>query len=414
MSSAGRLLQDVTLIDGTGSAPKSGQSLVVEGERISWVGPTAQAPSFSPERVVQAGGRTLLPGLINAHVHLCNDGAPDLFAQVRDDTIPLATLRAAANARLTLESGVTSVRDCGSTDGLAIEIGRAIADGVIPGPRVQAAGRVITMTGGHGHFMGREADGPDALRRATRTEIKGGADFIKVMATGGVLTPGVSPTQTALQVDELRAVVEAAHNAGRRVTTHAIGGDGIMNALRAGVDSIEHGFYLDEEALGIAVAQGTFLVPTLVALASIINSGAPQGVPGWVIAKAERELDRSRTMFRAAVDSGMRIAAGTDAGTPFNRHDDMARELALMVGLGLSPLKAIHAATAGSAANMDLLHDTGTVQVGKCADLLLVDGDPSQDIAALTRVALVMKAGTIYRDETRSDPELRRELVRSV
>lgn len=400
MSSEGQLIRDVQLIDGTGAAPVPGQSVVIEGTKISWIGPTGSAPTFAAERVIEGGGRTLLPGLINAHVHLTNDGAPDLFAQVRDDSIPLATLRAARNARLTLESGVTTVRDCGAANSVVIELGRAIADGLIQGPRVRAAGRVITMTGGHGHFIGREADGEDAVRRATRAEIKEGADFIKVMATGGVLTPGVDPANTALQLDELRVVADEAHNSGRRVTTHAIGNLGIKNALRAGIDSIEHGFYLDDEALDLAVAQGAFLVPTLVAVASILEHGVEHGVPAWVVNKAAEHAEASRAGFKAAVDSGMKIAAGTDAGTPFNRHYDMAREMGLMVQLGLSPMQAITAATRNSAENLDLLHSVGTIEVGKLADLLLVDGDASIDIKAMSRVVLVIKDGTVHRDET--------------
>ncbi len=403
MTSTGRLIRDVQLIDGTGAAPVPGQSVVIEGSKLSWIGPTESAPAFTPERVIDGRGRTLLPGLINAHVHLCNDGAPDLFAQVMADSIPLATLRAARNARLTLESGVTTVRDCGAADNIVIELGRAIADGFIEGPRVRAAGRVITMTGGHGHFMGREADGPDAIRQATRAEIKEGADFIKVMATGGVLTPGVDPANTALQLDELRVVADAAHNSGRRVTTHAIGNAGIKNALHAGIDSIEHGFYLDDEALELAVSQGTFLVPTLVAIACILDHGVDAGVPAWVVAKAAEHAEANRASFKAAVDSGMKIAAGTDAGTPFNRHYDMAREMAMMVRFGLTPMQAITAATRNSAENLDVLHSVGTIEVGKLADLLLVDGDPSVDIEAMSRVVLVTKDGTVYRDDTAAE-----------
>jgi imidazolonepropionase-like amidohydrolase len=399
----GRLIRDVLLIDGTGAAPVRGQSVVIEGSKLSWIGPTESAPTFTAERVIDGGGRTLLPGLINAHVHLCNDGAPDLFAQVMADSIPLATLRAARNARLTLESGVTTVRDCGAANNIVIELGRAIADGFIEGPRVRAAGRVITMTGGHGYFMGREADGPDAIRQATRAEIKEGADFIKVMATGGVLTPGVDPANTALQLDELRVVADEAHNSGRRVTTHAIGNAGIKNALRAGIDSIEHGFYLDEEALELAVAQGTFLVPTLVAIAAILDHRVDAGVPTWAVAKAAEQADANRASFKAAVDSGMKIAAGTDAGTPFNRHYDMAREMAMMVRFGLSPMQAITAATRNSAENLDVLHSVGTIEVGKLADLLLVDGDPSVDIESMSRVVLVTKEGRVYRDDTAAE-----------
>ena len=398
MSRPSLLLRDVVLVDGTGAAARPGRSVVVDGTRIAWVGPTAQAPSFAPERVLDCGGRTLLPGLVNAHVHLANDGAPDLAAQVRDDSVPIGTLRAARNARLTLESGVTTVRDCGAPSRIAIEIGRAIAGGLVEGPRVRAAGRVITMTGGHGYFMGNEADGPDDVRRATRQELKAGADFIKVMATGGVLTAGVDPADASFTVDELRVVADVAHSAGKRVTTHAIGNAGIKNALRAGIDSIEHGFYLDDEALDLAVGQGAFLVPTLSALAGILDNAA-HGVPAWVVEKAERQRAASIEGFTAAVRSGLRIAAGTDAGTPFNRHADMAHELELMVGAGLTPMQAIVAGTRHSAQNVDLLHDIGTVEVGKLADLLLVDGDPTRDITALRDVVVVLKEGVVHRDD---------------
>jgi imidazolonepropionase-like amidohydrolase len=393
------LLRDVRLIDGTGAPAGDGVSVLVDRGRFEWIGPTEQAPAVAPHAVVDAGGRTLLPGLINSHVHLCNDGSPDLAEQIRTDSIPMATLRAATMAELTLHSGVTSVRDCGAASGIVLELGKAIEDGLIVGPRVVAAGRVITMTGGHGHFIGREADGVDAVRRATRAEIKEGAAFIKVMATGGVLTAGVDPNNTSLQEDELAAVAREAHNSGRRVTTHAIGNAGIRNALRAGIDSIEHGMHLDDETLQLALDNGAFLVPTLVAVARIVE--ARDTVPAWIVEKAEEQREYGRASFVAAVKSGMKIAAGTDAGTPYNFHEDLPRELALMVELGLSPMQAIVAATRNAAENMDVLHAVGTVEVGKRADLILVDGDPTQDITAVAQVVLVAKDGVVVRDELR-------------
>ncbi|TQN42056.1 imidazolonepropionase-like amidohydrolase [Blastococcus colisei] len=399
MTTTSFLLRNVTVVDGTGSAPVPGQAVVVEGRRIAWIGPEGSAPSTAPENVLDGGGRTVLPGLINCHVHLTADGAPDLFAQVAGDTVSMATLRAAQSALATLQSGVTTVRDCGAADDIVVELAKAIDRGMVPGPRVQAAGRVITMTGGHGHFIGREADGPDEVRKATRAEIKAGAAVIKVMATGGVLTPGVSPTQTALLPEELAVVAQEAHNSGRRVTTHAIGRAGIHNALLAGIDSIEHGFYLDDELLELAVDQGTFLVPTMLAVDGIILNGRAAGIPSWVVDKAEAEAAQQRRSFAAAVSSGMRIAAGTDAGTPFNPHDDIAAELGLMVQHGLTPMQAIVAATGSAAENLGLAHEIGTLEVGKLADLVLVDGDPVEDITATGRVLLVVKDGVVHRDE---------------
>ena len=392
----------VTVIDGTGAAPRPGHWVLVEDGRITASGPEP-LPASHPAAAggvteIDGSGHSLLPGLINCHVHLCNDGSADTVGQVRDDTVPIATLKAVKNLGIALSSGVTTVRDCGAADGVAIDLARAVADGLITGPRILAAGRVITMTGGHGHFIGREADGPDAVRRATRTELKAGAHFIKAMATGGVLTPGVEPDHGGLAEDELLWVARTAHSAGRRTACHAIGGRGIKNALRAGIDSIEHGFHLDDEALGLAVENGAFLVPTLVAIESITANAGRPGLPDWVIRKAEAESGAHRAAFGAALAAGVNIAAGTDAGTPFNPHGDLARELGLMVDYGMTPMQAIVAATASAARNLDIHREVGTIEPGKQADLILVAGDPAADISRLGQVALVMKQGDVLHD----------------
>jgi imidazolonepropionase-like amidohydrolase len=393
------VIRNVTLLDGTGAAPVPGQALIVEGRRISWMGPEAQLPEGAAGRAIDGQGGTIMPGMINCHVHLTNDGSPDLFGQVERDSVTVSALRGYLNLQATLETGVTSVRDCGAANGIAIELARAVDDGLVPGPRIRAAGRVITMTGGHGHFIGREADGPAAVRQATRAEIKAGAHFIKAMATGGVLTPGVVPTQTALQPDELEQIAREAHNAGRRAACHAIGNEGIKNAIRAGIDSIEHGFYLDDEALELALDHGTTLVPTLIAVNQIVNNGKTGAMPDWVVEKAESESGHHRESFAAAVRSGMKIAAGTDAGTPFNPHTYLPQELALMVDYGMRPMDAIVAATRNAAENLGLAPDVGTLEVGRLADIVVVDGDPSTDITAAGRVRFVMKDGTVARDD---------------
>jgi imidazolonepropionase-like amidohydrolase len=393
------VIRNVTLVDGTGTAPVPGRALIVESRRIRWIGPEAQLPEGSSGPAIDGQGGTIMPGLINCHVHLSNDGSPDLFGQVARDSVTTAALRGYLNLQLTLESGITSVRDCGAASRIALDLARAVEDGLVPGPRIRAAGRVITMTGGHGHFIGREADGPDGVRQATRAEIKEGAHFIKAMATGGVLTPGVVPTQTALQQDELEQVARESHNAGRRAACHAIGNEGIKNAIRAGIDSIEHGFYLDDEALQLAVDHGTVLVPTLIAVNQIVNNGGTGAIPDWVVQKAESESGHHRDSFGAAVRSGMKIAAGTDAGTPFNPHTFLAQELALMVEYGLRPMDAIVAATRSAAENLGLAPEIGTLDVGRLADIIVVDGDPSTDIAAVGRVRFVMKDGAVVRND---------------
>jgi imidazolonepropionase-like amidohydrolase len=393
------VIRNVRLIDGTGADPVPGQALIAEGRRISWIGPDDRLPEGSDRIAVDGGGGTVMPGMINCHVHLANDGSPDLFGQADRDAVTIAALRGYNNLQLTLQAGITSVRDCGAASGIAIDLARAVEDGMVAGPRIRAAGRVITMTGGHGYFIGREADGPAGVRQATRAELKEGAHFIKAMATGGVLTPGVVPTQTALQPDELVEVARESHNAGKRAACHAIGNEGIKNATRAGIDSIEHGFYLDDEALQLALDHGTTLVPTLIAVNQIVNNGGTGRIPDWVVEKAESESGHHRESFAAAVKSGMRIAAGTDAGTPFNPHQYMPQELALMVEYGMPAMAALVAATSSAARNLGLDPDIGTLEEGRIADVIVVDGDPAADITAMERVRFVMKEGVVARDD---------------
>ncbi len=393
------LIRNGRVFDGVdGSLSEPGRSIHIEGDRITWIGSDADAPY--DDTVIDAEGRSILPGLIDGHVHLAHDGIGDLAAQAREDTHTIASLRAAQNARLTLHSGVTTVKDLGAVDNIVIDLNRAIEGGLVPGPRIVAAGRVITMTGGHGHFIGVEADGVDAVRSATRGQLKLGAGTIKAMATGGVLTVEVKPTQPALLRAELEAIVEEAHNAGRRVSTHAIGREGIENSIRAGVDTIEHGFYLDEELFSLAIEHGTYLVPTLSAVSGIVSGGAHgECAPEWIRQKAVAELDRSREMFRQAVEAGMRIAAGTDAGTPFNPHDQLVNEMIEMVRIGLSPARTLLSATRDGAENASMGELVGTLEPGKFADLIILDGDPIERIEALRDLVFVMKGGVIYRDD---------------
>lgn len=396
------LLRNGTVFDATDGTTREGHSVLIDGGVIAWVGPDDQAPGA--DAVTDVEGRTIMPGLINSHVHLANDGSADLAAQVRADSTATAAYRAAANALITLDSGVTTVKDCGAADNVVIDLGRAIEAGIVPGPRVVAAGRVITMTGGHCYFMGVEADGVDAIRTAVRGQLKEGAGFIKAMATGGVLTSEVKPTQTALLREELATIVEEAHHAGRRVSTHAIGREGIENAILAGVDTIEHGFHLDEELFALALERGTYLVPTLAAIGSIVSAGEGGSIPPWIVDKARAEADRSVAMFRAAVESGVNIAAGTDAGTPFNPHDGLVEELVTMVAIGLTPVRALLAATRDGAVNAGLSDLTGTLEVGKAADVIVVDGDPTHDITALRSIVLVAKDGVIHRTDLSARP----------
>jgi imidazolonepropionase-like amidohydrolase len=252
------------------------------------------------------------------------------------------------------------------------------------------------MTGGHAWFIGRQADGLDDVVKAVREQLRAGADVIKLIATGGVLTPGVSPGAPQLTFEELHAAVQEAARAGRRVAAHAHGAEGMQNAIRAGVHSIEHGTLLNDDALELFLVHKTFLVPTLSAIQSALEHGKTRGLPDHALQKCAVMAEDLKTNFRKAAKAGVRIAMGTDAGTPFNPHGRNAQELRRMVQLGLTPMQAIQAATSSAAALLELDQEIGTIEQGKLADLILVDGNPLDDIAFLedsSRVQRVVQGG---------------------
>ncbi len=342
-------LADVTLFDG--HTRRSRQGVLVEDGRVAWVGAHARAPRSARAAAALGGtGRTVTPGLIDTHVHLCFDGSADFAGEAREMTSDAAaTVKAVRNAARTLERGVTTVRDLGGRGDAVIQVGRAVADGRLLGPRILAAGRALTITGGHGHNLGiaREVDGPDAVRRAVREEIRAGATAIKLIATGGVLTPGITADFTAFTPDELAAAVDEARTWGRVVGAHAIGPTGILQAVEAGVDSIEHGSMLTAEGARAMKERGTFHVPTISAIRGMVEH--PDEVPAYAVEKATMLAGLAREAFGRSIRAGVRIACGTDAGTPFNPHGNTPLEIVRMVEWGLTPLRAMRAATSEAA-----------------------------------------------------------------
>lgn len=357
--------------------------VLIQGERILAVG-DMNVPDGTT--VLDFGVATILPGLVDCHVHLADEGLPD--GTVRDaESIALRTLRMADHARRTLEAGFTSVRDVGGRDHIEFGVRDAARKGLIRAPRMTLAGKIVSQTTAGAQMwrgMYREANGVWDAVKAVREQIAAGADVIKVMATGAVLAPGHErPGAAQLSAPELRAIVGAAHGLGVPVAAHAHGIDGIRAAVDAGVDTIEHGTHLhqDREVARAMAKRGVFLVPTLKALAYIAEPPGP-GIPDEIVAKAqERRADRDTT-FRAALEEGVPIAMGTDAATPFNRHGENAEELGLMVDLGMTPEQAIAAATSVAARAIHSA-DVGLVAVGKYADLAVWDGDPVGDVAVL-------------------------------
>lgn len=388
------VLVGASLIDGSGAEPVRGRAVVVEGDRITQVVDDARAPRGQR---IDLSGCTLLPGLINCHVHLCFGAEADPVRVMRDEPYALTALKVLRRAQETVEAGVTTVRDLGGRDYAEFAVRRAVAEGLFPGPRILGAGRPVCMTGGHGNAIGREADGPDDARKAVREQLKAGADVIKLIATGGVMTPGVEPGSPQLTLEEMRAAIEEATKAGRRTAAHAQGSTGIADAIKAGITTIEHGIFLTDEIVAAMKRKGVFLVATLAAPAAISAGGLAAGIPDYMVRKSDAVVTAHVASFRRAHEAGARIAAGADSGTPLNPHGSLLPELELMVKYGMTPLEAIRSATSVAAEALGLGGETGRVAEGHAADLLAVTGDPAERIGALGDVRLVLARGAIIK-----------------
>ncbi len=370
--------------------------VLVEGAAIARVAPLAEFEGFAGDRIDTAGG-TVMPGLVDCHVHLCYGGEANPHAAMvvlRDSQI---VMKALANAQTTLRGGVTSVRDCGCKDYLEFAVCDACNSGQQLGPTIRAAGRMICMTGGHGNRIGRVADGVDEVIKAVREQVHAGSDVIKIMATGGVMTPGVNPEDAHYSPEEMAAGISEGHRFHKSCASHAQGSECILNAVRGGIDSIEHGIFMTDECVQEMTARGTYLVPTLAAVKNIL-AHKDQGVPAYAVEKCERVVVDHIRSIRMFYQAGGRIAMGTDAGTPYNRHGVNALELQYMVDeAGISPTDSLIFATRNGADLMGLA-DRGTIAEGKAADLLVVDGNPVEDIAMAALAAnhrMVVKNGVV-------------------
>ena len=387
-------MRTVLEIDGLfdGTSAMSDAAVVIEDGEITWVGKRSRAPKTpkgEKSRTAPAPGGFAVPGLINCHSHLTLDGSANFEAETRESDAA-AALKAFRNARLTLRSGVTTVRDLGANGAMVIELARQIERGALEGPRIIAAARGITITGGHGMEVGRIADGPDAVRAATREQVAVGAAVIKLFSTGGVLGEGAGPELAAYTPDETRAAVEEAHRAGLRITTHAHGAEGMRIAADCGIDSIEHATLLDQETIRLIKAKDVALVPTFSALRRIIDNGS--ALPARVMERARLVATKHQEGIRSAHKAGVRIAAGTDAGTPFNTHERFALELVYLAEAGLSRTEALVAATR-VAADVVGRPKAGRITAGSWADMVFIDGDPLRDLSVLQKPKAVWVRG---------------------
>lgn len=395
---AGRLLADPA----TGRIDRE-QTIVVAGGRIVRVEPGyTGAPGA---RVIELKDRFVLPGLIDSHVHLTSELGPNQFMDEVTQSSAAQALTGAANARKTVEAGFTTVADLGASNDAIFALRDAISAGRVAGPRIIAAGSAISATGGHGDVHGyipeilhvlspiSICNGADDCRRAVRTQVQQGADIIKVTATGGVLSNTRAGLGQQLTDEELKAIADTAHGLGRRVTAHAHGADGVNAALRAGFDSIEHGTYLDAESIRLFKRGNAYLVPTVLAGAWVSERARD---PSSFLSPAQKEKALTAgplmlDMLRRARTGGVRVAFGTDTGV--SPHGMNAREAELWVEAGFTPLEVIRAATVSAADHLALSEETGRLKPGLAADIIAVDGDPTQNISLLRDVKFVMARG---------------------
>jgi imidazolonepropionase-like amidohydrolase len=396
------------LLDVRSGKMLSDQAIVIVGDKITSVSAASGVKASPGDSSIDLSHGTVLPGLIDAHTHLTDD-PQDVGYQSLGISVPRQALIGAKNARITLAAGFTTVRNVGADSFTDVALRDAINDGDVPGPRMLVSGPPLGITGGHcdNNLLAPEfhssadgvADGIAAVQHKVRENIKYGADLIKICATGGVLSLGDDPQASQYTPEEMRAVVADAHRLGRKVAAHAHGGQGILWAAQAGVDSVEHGSYIDDAAIAEMKKNGTYLVPTLYLADWFMENAERLHVPEPMIAKAKVVLPNARKNLAHAFASGVKVAFGTDAAV--YPHGLNAHEFAVMVKLGLTPLQSIQAATINAADLLGWPDKIGAIEPGKWADLIAVDGDPLQDVTVLERVQFVMKGGEVVKDEYR-------------
>ena len=385
------LIRNTRLIDGTGADPMPRVSLEVTNGVISWMGEeTARPRRHVHQEDINGEGLTLIPGMMDCHEHFTGDGGMDSMERLLNDTQEVFTLKAAGNARRALMSGVTSARDVGARFGINILIAQKAASGAIIGPRIIAAGEWLQFPGTWPPGLTRLTETPEELLMAIKDQIDRGAGLIKVGATGFRAN---GEQFASLGPEALDVAVRAAHEVGLKIASHCHGYEGSRQAVEAGIDSIDHGTYLDEDTVRLMAEKGTYMVPTMSTWDTRERLGGQFGLSPQQISDVLERKENSIASFRRAVQAGVKIAAGTDAGGSPARHGFIAREVELMVDAGMSPKQALESATSVAASLLDIQDQVGTIEIGKQADMVLIDGDPHSDPGALRNVWAVFQGG---------------------
>jgi imidazolonepropionase-like amidohydrolase len=395
------------LIDARSDQPLLNATIVIQDERITAVGQKLPVPAGA--QVIDLGQATVLPGLMDLHAHILYDPKLGIGPNYLNRSSARKAFDGLLTAQKMLRAGFTTLRDPGDFDAYyaLVEIRDAIARGDFVGPRLLVAAHAITATGGHADLndiapdltalaFGKVVNSPDEMRRAVREEIKYGCDWIKLMASGGVMSMKDDPRVQGFTDEEFRAAVEETHRYGKKITVHAIGAGAIKSAVRAGVDSVEHGILIDDEGIALMKEGGTYLVPTLIVLNYIVEDGAKHGVPAENIAKGRSVMAERDARLRKAVAAGVKVAFGSDL---IFEQEQAVREFALLVKLGLTPQQAIRAATINAAELLGLDKELGSIEVGKRADLVAVTENPLDNIRTLEAVKFVMKDGRVVKQE---------------
>ena len=385
---------------------RANQAIVIEGDKISQIAPSGEIKGAAGDTTIDLPDATVLPGLIDMHTHLTFELSSLSYEGLKISTAREA-LHGARNARRTLEAGFTTVRNVGAKDYADIALRDAINDGDVIGPRMVASGPALGITGGHCdenllppafHFFGEGvADGVEAVQHKVREVIKYGADVIKICATGGVLSKGDDPNASQFTLEEMKAIVADAHRLGRRVAAHAHGAEGVRWASEAGVDSIEHGHLMDEAAIATLKKNGTYLVPTLFLGEYMEKNLDRSDVPEYSKQKMRDVAAAMQKNVKKAFDAGVKVAFGTDAAV--YPHGLNAGEFHVYVKLGMTPLAAIQTATVNASELLGPKYLVGSLEPGKFADVIAVDGDPTKDVTILEHVKFVMKAGAVYKND---------------